>query len=56
MKELFNANSSEKSSDDVTSDTDDEVKLKRVVPDNEVKSKKELLSILIQISSIIYEC
>ena len=40
MKELFNANASEKSSDDVTSDTDEEVTFKREVPDKEVKSKK----------------
>ena len=56
MKELFNANASVKSSDDVTSDTDEEVTFKREVPHKEVKSKKGLLSVLIQISHIIYEC
>ena len=40
MNELFNANASEKSSDDITSDNDDEGKFKREVPDNEVKSKE----------------
>ena len=55
MKELFNANASEKLSDDVTSDYDDEEKFKREVHDNEVKSKG-LLNVLIQISHSIYEC
>ena len=41
MKALFSANASVKSSDDVTPDYDDEGKLKREVPDNEVKSRKE---------------
>ena len=40
MKELFSANASVKSSDDVTSDNDDEGNFKREVPDNEVKSKR----------------
>ena len=39
---MFNANADEKSTDDVTSDTDDEVKFKREVPDNEVKLKKRI--------------